>query len=488
MKLKRVAAWFLRLIQIFKNKQFQKILQSWREKGEGLVCLSSQDIKEGERFLIEDIQSASFEKEIRYLKAGKELHTRSQLAPLTPFIQDGILRVGGRLSRAEISFDAKHPIILPKDHPLTELIVMDNHKQSGHVGRDHVLSNLQQQYWIIHGKATIKAVLRKCFKCRVRKAKRMFPQMSELPECRLAWKEPPFSHCGVDLFGPIIIKQGRKRLKRWGVIYTCMTVRSVHLEVVESPDTDDFINSTRRFVNRRGSPTDMYSDCGTNFKGATTELSDFVENLDRTKINSFATSHAIAWHFNPPAAPHMGGAWERLVKSVKEVLYATMQDRVLTDFQFATLLTEVESILNNRPITSASSDVNDLEALTPNHILLGLHRKWDSMLDTNDRDVLSRRKWRQVQGAAVEFWKRWRKEYLPLLIKRPCWKGSTPNYQSGELVMLKDDNAIKGKWELARIVNTLPGRDNVVRTVEVQTKDGKYVRPVSKLAKLEDDK
>jgi hypothetical protein len=183
----------------------------------------------------------------------------------------------------------------------------------------------------------------------------------------------------------------------------------------------------------------------------------------------------------------MGGAWERLVKSVKEVLHATMQDRVLTDSQFATVLTEVESILNNRPITSASSDVNDFEALTPNHILLGLHRKWNTMLDENERDVLSRRKWRQVQAAAVEFWKRWRTEYLPLLTKRPCWKTTTPNYQPGELVMVKDDNAVKGKWELARIVKTLPGRDDVVRTVEIQTKDGKYVRPVSKLAKLEDD-
>ena len=487
MKLKRVAAWFIRLVQVFKDKQFQFIIQNWKEKGTLLEDLSMHEIQEGERFLIKDVQSVIFEKEIRLLKAGKELNKRSQLLSLTPFLQDNLLRVGGRLSRANISFDAKHPIILPKNHPLTEIIIMDDHKRNGHVGRDHVLVNLQQRYWIVHGKVTVKAAIRKCVKCRIRKAKQMFPIMSELPECRLAWKEPPFSHCGVDLFGPILIKQGRKRLKRWGVIYTCMTVRSVHLEVVESPDTDDFINSTRRFVNRRGAPTDMYSDCGTNFKGATAELSEIVEKLNRAKINTFATSHAIAWHFNPPAAPHMGGAWERLVRTVKEVLHMIMQDRVLTDSQFATVLTEIESIVNNRPITSASSDINNLEALTPNHILLGLHRKWDTMLDANERDNFSRRKWRQVQGAAAEFWKRWRTEYLPLLMKRPCWKGTIPNYQSGELVMLKEDNAVKGKWNLARIVKTLPGRDNVVRTVEIQTKYGKYIRPVSKLAKLEDD-
>ena len=164
-----------------------------------------------------------------------------------------------------------------------------------------------------------------------------------------------------------------------------------------------------------------------------------------------------------------------------------MQDRVLTDSQFTTVLTEVESILNNRPITSASSDVNDFEALTPNHILLGVHRKWDNMLDTDERYLLSRRKWRQVQGAVVDFWQRWRLEYMPLLMKRPCWKGNVPNYQPGDLVMLKNDKFVKGKWELARIVKTLPGKDNVVRTVEIRTKDGNYVRPVYKLAKLEDD-
>ena len=141
-----------------------------------------------------------------------------------------------------------------------------------------------------------------------------------------------------------------------------------------------------------------------------------IEGLDKKKIDSFAVDHEIMWHFNPPAAPHMGGVWERLVKSVKEVLYATMQDRLmqnrlLTDPQLATTFTEVEAILNNRPLTHASSDVNDLEALSPN--LLGLHRRWNSMLDTDETDVLSRRKWRQVQGAAHEFWTRWRKDTSP---------------------------------------------------------------------------
>ena len=487
MRLKRVAGWFLRLVQLFKDKLFLQLLQNWKNTNASPESLTVAEIHTAELFIIRDVQGVVFENEIRSLKAGEELHPRSQLASLTPFIHNDILRVGGRLRRADIPLDSKHPIILPKRHHLTDLIIMHDHKTNGHVGRDHVLSNLRQKYWIVHGKSTIKTVLSKCFYCKVRRAKRMYPKMADLPEGRMAWNEPPFSHCGVDLFGPFQIKHGRKRLKRWGVIFTCLTIRAVHLEVVESIDTDDFVNSVRRFVNRRGSPSHMYSDCGTNFKGATEELEEMIENLDKTKIDSFATSHEIVWHFNPPAAPHMGGVWERLVKSVKQVLHATMLDRVLTDPQFTTTLTEVESILNNRPLTHASSDVDDLEALTPNHILLGLHRKWNSMLDTDEQDVLSRRKWRQVQGAARDFWDRWRKDYLPTLTKRTRWSGSVPNYQIGELVMLTDDNPIKKKWELARIVQVLPSDDNVVRVVELRTKTGNYIRPVAKLARLEDN-
>jgi hypothetical protein len=276
-------------------------------------------------------------------------------------------------------------------------------------------------------------------------------------------------------------------LKRWGVVFTCLTVRCVHLEVVDSPDTDDFINALRRFVNRRGCPSDIYSDCGTNFKGATTELQEFIRKLDRTKINSFATTHEIRWHFNPPAAPHMGGVWERMVKSVKEVLTAITNDQVLTDPQFSTVLTEVESILNNRPITSASDDVEDLEALTPNHILLGLHHKWSAVADTDDRDVLSRRKWRQVQGVSHSFWKRWKAEYLPTLMERSRWSEQVPNLQNGQLVLVRDDSLVKGKWDLARVVKVLPGDDGVVRVAEIRTKSGNYTRPVAKLLRLEDD-
>ena len=230
------------------------------------------------------------------------------LAPLCPFLdQHGDLRVGGRLRKTHLPLKSKHRLVLPKNHPVTDLIIADEHVTNGHVGPEHVLSNLRQRFWIVNGRIAVKSVLRKCFYCKVKRARQMYPYMADLPKSRVAYQEPPFSNCGIDLFGPLYIKQGRKRLKRWVALFTCLTVRCIHLEVVESPDTNDFINAFRRFTNRRGCPAEVFSDCGSNFKGATNELHELIEKLDKSMISTFAASKGILWTFNPPSALHMGG-------------------------------------------------------------------------------------------------------------------------------------------------------------------------------------
>ena len=184
----------------------------------------------------------------------------------------------------------------------------------------------------------------------------------------------------------------------------------------------------------------------------------------------------------------MGGVWERMVRSVKEVLHGILKEHVLTDPQLNTVLTEVESIVNSRPLTHVLDDVMDLEPLRPNHLLLGKHRNWSAIIDTSSQDVFSRKKWRQVQGIRSRFWERWTKEYLPALTRRSRWKMKNPNVNVGELVLVKDEEYTKrGKWPLARITKVFPGRDDVVRVVEVKTKDGVYTRPVTSLYKLEDN-
>ena len=478
-RLKRIAAWMVRW---FNNARAGKGQRS------GPGDLQLDELNAGELVLIREAQQ-DFDAEVQLIKDGKELLESSKLIALSPFIDGmGILRVGGRLHYIPIPNEAKYPAILPRDHHVTRLLIEWLHRKNGHVGCEHVLSLLKERYWVLSARVAIKTSIRLCFFCRIRRAKRQFPKMANLPTGRAAIEEPPYTHCGVDLTGPLLIKEGRKRLKRWIVLFTCITVRCVHIEVVESSETDAFINSLRRFTNRRGCPKVMYSDNGTNFRGATAELKEFITNLDQAAINSFAAGLGINWKFNPPKAPHMGGIWERMIRSVKEVLTGILKEHILTDPQLYTALTEVENIVNSRPLTHVSDDVADLEALTPNHLLLGKHLNWGAIINTDDSSVFSRRKWKQVQGLRAIFWERWRKEYLPTLTRRSRWRKKVRNIEVGELVLIRDDDHLKrGKWPLARITKVMPGRDNIVRVVELKTKDGTYTRPVSSLYQLEDN-
>ena len=360
------------------------------------------------------------------------------------------------------------------------MIVKEYHSH-GHLGPEYILSNIRKTYWIIKGRSTIKQVARRCILCQRRKAKSMQPKMSDLPFSRLEAMKPPFSSTGIDLFGPITIKQRRARIKRWGALFSCFTTRAIHLEVIEGLDTDSFICSLQRFVNRRGTPEEIYSDCGTNFRGTTSEL-----NIQTRRVNEYASNKKITWHFNPPAAPHMGGVWERIVRTVKKVMFDMIKNTVLTEFQLMTIFTEVEAIVNNRPLTYLSDNPDDLEPLTPNHLLIGRYNG-GAVIEETDGDMSCRRRWKQVVAISNQFWKRWLSEYLPTLQSRRKWNLNQANIETGAIVLLKEENASRGKWPLARIIDVHPSSDGIVRVVKVKTITGEYTRPVVKIFPLECD-
>ena len=140
------------------------------------------------------------------LRLGKVIPPGQCLGSLSPFIDDqGALRVGGRLRKTSLPTDAKHQFILPRAHPVTTLLINHEHVSNGHIPPEHVLSNLRQRFWVINGRAAIKTVLKRCFFCQVKHARRMFPHMADLPESRSAFLQPPFANCGVDCCGPVYI-------------------------------------------------------------------------------------------------------------------------------------------------------------------------------------------------------------------------------------------------------------------------------------------
>ena len=181
---------------------------------------------------------------------------------LSLMLVNGILHVGGG---APLKDDVKHPVILPSDHNVTKLIINHYHELVGHSGAGMTWSAIRQHFWIIKGGATDRHVIGNYFFCRRGNASLGEQIMAELPVASVTPEQPPFTNTGVNYFRPMLVKQGRNQVKRYGCLFTCMAIRAFHNEVAYSLDTDSFLNALRRFMNRRGIPKAIYNDNGTNF-------------------------------------------------------------------------------------------------------------------------------------------------------------------------------------------------------------------------------
>ena len=444
--------------------------QCFREE---LVCLQGKESK------------VELKKSVRARRTGS-VKKSSSIAKLDPELRDGLLCVGGRLRHAPIEQEQRHPVILPKKHHVVDLIVRHYHLLSGHSGQEYVLSLIRKSYWIIKGRVAVRRVVNRCFSCRRRQAPFKTQKMADLPADRVTPNKPPFSFVGVDCFGPFWVKRARSQVKRYGVLYTCLATRAIHLEVAQSMDTDSFLNSMRRFIARRGVPEVMRSDNGSNFVGGCKELREAISGWNKSQIHEFLLQRNVKWLFNPPSGSHFGGVWERCIRTVRKILVALMKEQPLDDEGLTTLMCEVESIVNGRPITKSSDDPSDSEALTPSHLLLlrsgprlppGVFRK---------EDGYSRRRWRQVQYLADVFWRRWIREYLPQLQERQKWTYPSRNFAVDDIVLVVDDRVPRSSWPLGRIISVRKNStDEHVRSVTVKTRTSQYDRPVDKIVLLE---
>lgn len=430
------------------------------------------------------IQANHFKGEIDALSKENPVPRSSSIYKLDPFIQDDLLRVGGRLSRAKLPAEMKHPILMPKRSHATDLLVRDAHASTGHSGRHRVLSELRAKYWIIHGNATVRRVINDCYHCRRYRKQANNPKMADLPEERCTPDAAPFTYSGTDVFGPFMVKVGRKTSKRYGLIFTCLASRAVHIEILYSLDTSSFIHALRRFQARRGPVTQLRCDNGTNFKGAERELQKAIAEMS-DELRSKLLRHGIEWVYNPPHASHMGGVWERLIRSVRNVLSNLMQEHrshALDDEALHTLMCEVESIINSRPLTTPSNDPNDLNPLTPNDILTLKSRVFLPPPGVFQRhDVYCRRRWRRVQYLADQFWVRWRREFLLELQRRTKWCRPCRNLEEGDIVVVHDDQMPRNCWPLAKVVKTFPSADGTIRSADVMTQKNVLKRPASKI-------
>ncbi|XP_063822917.1 uncharacterized protein LOC135072810 [Ostrinia nubilalis] len=457
LRLVRVMATVLRFI----NK-CRKVVSS--------SLLSDMDL--AERFLIKQAQLDSFASEISAIKKGKRIENNSRLLTLSPMLDEhDVLRCGGRIDAATgVSPETKRPIILDGKHHVARLIVKHYHEKAAHGNQESVVNHLKQRFWIIKLRPTVKYVSSRCMVCRIRKAKPEIPRMGNLPAARVAHHQRPFTHCGIDLFGPMTVTVGRRHEKRYGVIFTCLTVRAVHLEIVHSVSTDSLIMALRRMAARRGWPRHLMSDNGTNLRGADTELKRSIKELDEGVLRTEAANNATEWTFIPPASPHWGGAWERLIRSIKTSLKIILKERAPRDEVLSTLLTEVENIVNSRPLSHVSVEPGSDETLTPNHFLLGTSSNLPTPGRFSSDDLYLRKQWRKSQLLADMFWKRWINEILPDLVPRRKWNQEQQSLKVGDLVLIVDPGAPRNVWPKAVVQQVFPGADGRVRVVELRTK------------------
>ena len=341
-------------------------------------------------------------------------------------------------------------------------------------------------------RAVVRRVANACQQCHVNKAKPKIPEEGPLPVSRLSPHEPPFTHTGVDYFGPLEVTIGRRREKRWVALFTCLTIRAVHLEVATDLSADAFIRCLQRFMCRRRVPKFMYSDNGTNFKGAARELQDRVRDIERAMHRELAKEGTplivnMKWNFNMPSyTPHMGGCWERLVRSVKVTLKSILKERAPREDTLHTALVAAEHIVNSRPLTYISLDQREEACLTPNNFLLITPSGVRNPIELADESIDLKKQWHQVQEIAEHFKKRWVREYLPTLTRRTKWFEKVKPIEEGDIVIICDGQHRGNDWQRGRVTEIIQGAGNQVRAAFVRTSDGKTKKyPAVRLAVID---
>ena len=306
----------------------------------------------------------------------------------------------------------------------------------------------------------------------------MQPIISDLPKERLACQCPLFTNTDVDYFGPFYVFVCRTNEKFWGFLFTCLTTRAV--QIVTSMDTSSCVMRVERFVSRRVTPAMIWSENGTNFIGAEKELREEVEKWNILNIAVEIAHKGIMRRFNPPSVAHQGGIWERLVRSFKRVLYTILGIRRLTDEVLHTTFCLVENAPNSRLLTPVSADPCDLNALTPNHFLLGVYSSGvPSLVGNNEFD--HRKRYARAQSYANAIWSRWIRKHVPTPNRRSMWQTPAEQHlKTGDLVWIVEETNPRSYYPIARIVELRCDSD-VARSAVLRKSTGSLLRPLVKL-------
>ncbi|UYV69100.1 hypothetical protein LAZ67_6002418 [Cordylochernes scorpioides] len=376
---------------------------------------------------------------------------KGQISHLKTKVQsDGLMYIETKPLYDQSPQEFRKPVLLPCDHPITEQLIRETHSNNCHAGVHFLLSKLRENFWILKARKTIKSIVRGCIICKRHAEKANTIPCAPLPKDSL-FMGRPFEVTGVDLMGPLYLKNGQKI---WITLFTCAVYRAVHLELVEGLDATNFIMALERFIHRRGRPVKIYSDNGTNFK----RTNRLFTNLNWDKIARYSCDKQIRWIFIPPSAPWWGGWWERLVRLVKDLLRRTLGTNRVNYVQLETLICHVEAIINTRPLTYISETEDDLIPITPQMFIQNNFGSFDESHELSPDNI--RQHFRKLQQIKKELKERFHKEYLAMLVQ-------------------------KGNETEGRILELYPGKEGRERVARFRTATVEFVRPLKRLFSLE---
>ena len=445
----RVVKWaFARILSALRSHSFKGGIRSNVTPG---------ILKDAEKILIIDAQREWTPKSIND-------HFRT----LRPVKRDGCWVVGTRISHESPLTPENEPqILLPYDHPLTKRIMRDAHCASGHRGRDATVARFRSRFWTSHATKLSKVVCESCQLCKRVTVKRMDQIMGQMPPARLK-PAPPFTSVMLDLFGPYPVRgevQKRTTGKAWGVIFTDLCCRAVHMEGVFGYDTESFLLAFSRFVSIRGWPSVIYSDPGSQLVGASEELKRVWQAIDHDVVKQVGADAGCEWKFGPADSPWYQGAAEALIKSAKRAIDLSVRGHRLSASELLTVLSQASDLLNERPLGVMPGEDSEISILTPNSLLLGRSASRNPGGYVSNPSLRSRIT--LIQGITDQFWKHWTSLYAPTLIHQTKWLHEERDLRVGDIVIVADSGVLKGEYRLARVSQVLPSADGRVRRVRI---------------------
>ena len=437
--------------------------------------------------LFRTMQKECFEKEIDFLSRKP---IKYDLAPqlvknLDLFMDtDGLIRSRGRVSKScELTYDAINPILVDGHHPLTRLILQDSHLACMHLGVAATLNHARQMgFWVTKARQAVKKVIHSCIICS-RYISRPFkmPPSPALPAARVSLSKP-FIHTGIDYTGHFFVKDmNGNQIKSYILLFTCMCTRAIHLELVFSLNVEDFVMAFVRFSNRFGLPKVVYTDNARTFSAGCSLLSNLITcDYFKQQFSKYDLSHKTI----PVYSPWMGSCWERLIKTTKQALYKAIGRNIISFVNFITLLSDIQIAINNRPLTYSEKD-NQLDIITPNK-LISLHSHFSSLI-ISDSQVAEVEDVRETLIASLDlrdvmlsrFRSQWFSNYLLCLREhhRDSFRTEELSWSKnkylcvGSVVLIQHPVKPRPYWSIGRIVEILPGDDNLVRVVKVKKPD-----------------